>query len=107
MCRSMSSESEVDSRNSSNHNISSLSIGSVSHSSGSGGVMEQQQQTLQEQMDTIDEKLKRTSKFLHEIQALSPVCEEPLHEDIKEKQVSKTYTVIGKKSLKNILLGNQ
>ena len=46
--------------------------------------------TLEEQMDTVDEKLKRTSKFLHEIQALSPVCEEPLHEDIKEKQVRKT-----------------
>ena len=85
----MSSESDVDSRNSSSHNISALSVGSVSPITGLDVHRTLGAMSLEEQMDTIDEKLKRTSKFLQEIQALSPVCEEPLHEDIKEKQVSK------------------
>lgn len=42
--------------------------------------------TPESQLDAIDDKLKRVSKYLHEIQTLSPVCEEA-SDDKKERQV--------------------
>ena len=38
------------------------------------------------QMDALQDKLKRVTKYLHEIQTLSPACEEA-QEEHREKQV--------------------
>lgn len=43
--------------------------------------------SVEDQMSALDEKLKRTSKFLHEIQDLSPAVEEPTEQNVRERQV--------------------
>ncbi len=48
----------------------------------------EEEDTIEGQLDTLQEKLKRTTKFLHEIQNITPACEEA-KEDIKERQVRK------------------
>ncbi len=45
--------------------------------------------SIHQQMALLEDKLQRTTKFLQEIQALSPVCQEPT-EELKEKQVLRT-----------------
>lgn len=41
---------------------------------------------LEDQLNTVDEKVKRVNKFVHELKSLSPVCEEA-PDDLKEKQI--------------------
>lgn len=42
------------------------------------------------QMDTVSDKVTRTSKLLHEIQDLSPICKED-QRNIKEREVGHQY----------------
>ena len=46
--------------------------------------------STESQLEALQDKLKRTTKFLHEIQSLSPACEE-IQEDMKERQVRRKY----------------
>ena len=41
----------------------------------------------EKQMDTVAEKVKRTSTLLHEIQDLSPICKEA-EQNVKEREVN-------------------
>ena len=56
-------------------------------SSSHDDMLHLQSMTPEEQLQMLQEKLRRTTKFLHEIQTLSPACEEAT--DSKEKQVRK------------------
>ena len=42
---------------------------------------------MEEQMQLLQDKLKRTTKFLKEIQTLSSKCEDVQFEDARDKQV--------------------
>ena len=49
---------------------------------------------LEKQMDTVSEKVKRTSTLLHEIQDLSPICKEAAQEHVKEREVRKHKALV-------------
>lgn len=48
---------------------------------------------LEDQLNTVDEKVKRVNKFVHELKSLSPVCEEA-PDDLKEKQVRQLVMIL-------------
>lgn len=68
------------------HRIMSSSEGDERYSSTSSNNDCSLEMSLDEQMTALQEKLQRTTKFIQEIQNLSPACEES-NDSAKEKQV--------------------